>query len=35
MKEVDSRWQQRFDNYDGRALQVLERGVALAGHWFP
>lgn len=34
MKEVDSRWQQRFDNYI-RALQVLERGVALAGHWFP
>jgi nucleotidyltransferase substrate binding protein (TIGR01987 family) len=30
MKEVDSRWQQRFDNYS-RALQVLERGVALAG----
>lgn len=27
MKEVESRWQQRFGNYS-RALQVLERGVA-------
>ena len=32
--DADSRWQQRFDN-DRRALQVLERGVALAGYRFP
>jgi nucleotidyltransferase substrate binding protein (TIGR01987 family) len=29
MADADLRWRQRFDNYE-RALQVLERGVALA-----
>ncbi|MCP9818600.1 nucleotidyltransferase substrate binding protein [Synechococcus sp. Cruz-9H2] len=29
MADADVRWRQRFDNFE-RALQVLERGVALA-----
>jgi len=29
MAEADTRWRQRFDNFE-RALQVLARGVALA-----
>ena len=30
MANADVRWRQRFDNYE-RALQVLQRGVDLAG----